>query len=328
MNNYSTDISPGRTFNTKEKEYLFFSGYGYLGVQHIPEFSALVKEGIDKYGWLFPSSRISNTQLSLYKECEALLSSITGMEETVLTSSGFNAGRLATGLFKDEVMNVQFAHPAIFAANKTDKNVYALNSVNPLTASINNIEFETDHHNKIVIIDDSHGFGLIGKNGEGIVSKLPSSSSTKYIIAYALSKACSINAGAVSCNKTVANELRKLPIYAAATAPSPALLYAFIKGQHIYAEQRKKLCDNMQYFQACISTLKDVYYHKEIPIFILPPYINEAMFEQNNIIISSFAYPDIDGEKTHRIVLNALHTKNDLDQLAETLFKAFANNYK
>ena len=81
--------TPGRTAFEKGREYLFFSGYAYLGLQHVPRFTALVKEGIDRYGWLYPSARISNTRLDLFAQCEALLSEITGAEDTVLTSSGF-----------------------------------------------------------------------------------------------------------------------------------------------------------------------------------------------------------------------------------------------
>jgi len=84
--------SPGRTAFINGKEYLFFSGYSYLGMCYVPEFLSLVIEGISKYGWLFPSSRVSNTHLALYEECEALLSSIAQSEDTVFVSSGFMGG--------------------------------------------------------------------------------------------------------------------------------------------------------------------------------------------------------------------------------------------
>ena len=68
---------PGRTCRVDGQEFMFFSGYNYLGVNEDEEFIALVNEGISKYGWVFPSSRISNTRLALYEECEAMLSAIT-----------------------------------------------------------------------------------------------------------------------------------------------------------------------------------------------------------------------------------------------------------
>ncbi len=117
MNVFSFDKVPGRVAFVNGKEFSFFSGYSYLGMHQVPEFISLVKEGIDKYGWLFPSSRISNTQLSLFRECEISLSSITGMEDTVLVSSGYMAGQLATSLWKEKIINLDPSHPSIKRIN-------------------------------------------------------------------------------------------------------------------------------------------------------------------------------------------------------------------
>jgi len=73
MHIYSFDETPNRIAIINGKEYLFFSGYNYLGMNSVPEFAALVKEGTGKYGWLFPSSRISNTRLKIFEEAEELL---------------------------------------------------------------------------------------------------------------------------------------------------------------------------------------------------------------------------------------------------------------
>src|SRR5437762_1440775 len=92
------DSTPGRTCMINGKEYLFFSGYSYLGMNHVTEFRELVKKGTDKYGVLYPSSRISNTRLAIYEEFENHLSEMTGMEETVSFSSGYLAGETISDL--------------------------------------------------------------------------------------------------------------------------------------------------------------------------------------------------------------------------------------
>lgn len=323
MNMLTFNEKPGRTVFVNNEEYLFFSGYSYLGMQCVPEFIALVKEGIDKYGWLFPSSRISNTQLKLYEACEALLSSITGSEETVLVSSGFTAGRMAIEKFAGEIINLQPSHPAITASNQanqsTNKKIFAVDSVDPLHATITDFSFvEKNNDSKTIIVDDSHGIGLIGKNGEGISAFLKKNVNTNYILTYSLSKSFNILAGAISCAKAFAKELRQMPQYTASTAPSPALLYAFLNGQQLYAKQREQLKNNITYFHSLIVELKQIRFHPALPVFILPP-IDEEELLKKKIIISSFAYPDPAGEKLQRIVLNPLHTKNDLEKLAETL---------
>ena len=330
MNNFIFNEQPGRTAIISRKEFLFFSGYSYLGMQQVPEFIELVKEGIDKYGWLFPSSRISNTRLQLYNECETLLSTITGMEDTVLASSGFLAGQLATTLWKDELINLYPSHPAIYGNNNGSNDhtpkKFAVDSVNMLTAAITDLSLISSGENeKIIIVDDSHGIGLIGKNGEGISGNFPEHKSTEYILSYSLSKAWNIQGGAVSCSRKIADDLRLLPAYTAATAPSPAMLHAFLKGQHLYQQQREKLQKNTSYFHSLIQHIKQVSYHPQLPVVILPSTINEHKLHQKNIIISSFAYPDPSGTKHHRIVINALHNFQDLEYLAACLHEIFVD---
>lgn len=324
MNSLTLNEHPGRTAFINGKEYLFFSGYSYLGMQDVPEFVELVKEGIDKYGWLFPSSRISNTHLQLFQECEVQLSSITGMQDTVLVSSGFLAGSLATELWKGELVNLSPFHPAIERNNKASidsaEKIYAIDSVNVLTAQITDFSFLTeDENSKIIIVDDSHGIGLIGSKGEGICSSIPAAKNISCILSYSLSKSFNIGAGAVSSSKNIADELRRLPQYSAATAPSPAILYAFMKGQQLYQVQREKLKTNITYFQSVIKNISTVIYHPQLPIFILPEVTDEIKLFEKNIIISSFAYPDPQGTKYLRVVISALHSFADLEYLAACL---------
>jgi len=318
MGHVTFDALPGRKAHIKGKEYLFFSGYGYLGLPFVEAFKALVKEGIDKYGWLFPSSRISNTRIAVFEECEHLLSSITGCEETVLVSTGYTAGRLATSLFEDCVINLQPSHPAIKRINQpNDKGVFAVDAVNILTSTITDINaINQQPHLTTLLIDDSHGVGLTGTNGAGASSYTNRQPGVDYIFTYSLSKAWGINAGAISCPKPVASQYRSKPAYTGATAPSPALVYAFTKGQHIYAMQREKLQDNIRYFKQLMPGLQN---NEALPIFILPPSVDEAALLEKGIIISSFAYPDPTGPKIQRVVLSALHTKEDLERLADNL---------
>ncbi len=324
MSHILLDELPGRTGHIQGREYLFFSGYGYLGVQHLPAFKQLVKEGMDKYGWLFPSARMSNTRIALFEECERLLSSITGCDDTVLVSSGYTAGRLATSQWEDGITNLHPSHPAIKRNNtQTSSGIYAVDTVNILTAEVTDVAAQLQGKTvNTVIIDDSHGTGLTGIRGEGASGYIAKQAGVDYIFTYSLSKAWGINAGAISCPSAIAAAYRALPAFTAATAPSPALLYAFIKGQNIYTQQREKLQQNIQYFTTLIASIKGIGCHSMLPMFVLPPGTNEEALFNKGIIISSFAYPDPKGPKINRVVLNALHTKDDLEYLAECLLQA------
>lgn len=335
--------SIGRTVIVNNKEYLFFSGYDYLGIQNNNSFKQLVKEGIDKYGWLFPSARVSNTPLQLYQTFETLLSNITNTVATVSFSSGFIAGTVAANLFHQHPQFVySLAHPAI-NKNKIEEQdfdswlqttiktinenhfvetpVIIADSVNPLKAII--YDFSSLHQlNKkaIVIIDDSHGIGIIGQNGKGISSYLPQQENIEYLLVYSLSKAFSINAGAISCsNETTAQKIRKTPEFTASTAISPALIYAFIEGQTIYAEALNSLKKNITFVAEKLQNHQQVIAHSLLPIVLLNENLNEAFFEARNIIISSFNYATSNGKKINRAVISALHTQEDLQQLITAL---------
>jgi len=326
---FHLENTPGRTTIVNGKEHLFFSGYSYLGMQYVPEFVELVKEGIDKYGWLFPSSRISNTQLDLFAEFENKLSGITNKEESVCFSSGFTAGRAVIELLKHKTYScAPQTHPAIcltksnyssfdeWQKNIGNEEVICFDGVNPLTATINNVSFLDNITSRTCVIDDSHGIGVINE-GKGTSNYL--SPGHQHILTYSLSKAYNLIGGAVSCSKVFAKQLRSSPYYTASTSIAPAFAYAFINGQHLYEQQRKKLTNNISFFT---EMMKDhTAYKSDLPIFVLPASINEEKLQDEKIIISSFAYPDPKGKKINRAVLSALHTEEDLEKLASVLKK-------
>lgn len=338
---FSLYQTPGRTAIVNDKELLFFSGYAYLGMNHEPAFLELLHQGIDRYGAVFPSSRISNTELSLYAETEKILTELTQTTDTILFQSGFTAGKAAVEMIDagSTIFQSPFCHPAIrihsnstlqFAdwatetINTINNNNYSStpvimsDSVNQLTAEVYDFSFLNAIQQKIIcIIDDSHGMGLLGKNGEGIIGTLPRNENIEYIITYSLSKALNIQAGAISCtNKITADKIRKTSWYTAVTPPSPAMLFAFCKASLIYHQQREKLNRLKIELQNLLVTKKDIRFHEDLSVFILPENLEEDYFSKQGMIISSFAYPDPKGKKINRAVINALHTTNDLQKLA------------
>ncbi len=341
--------TPGRTCIVDKKEFLFFSGYAYLGMSHVKKFTDLIKEGIDKYGILFPSSRISNTRLKLYKKFESRLSETTGMEDTVSFSSGYLAGSTISEILSShkKIFVAPGTHPAINIetqqktnttnfndwkneivafVNSSDENEFVLlsDSVDVLKAQVHNFSFikNINSTKKITyLIDDSHGIGILGSNGEGIISLLPKKENVEYIISYSLSKAFNIEGGAVSCSAKWANKLRQHPNYAGSTAISPALMHAFIKSKKLYLSQRDKLIKNIAYFKKHLPAIAENHAF-DLPIFICAnedlstgQLSIEDFFLKKKTIISSFGYPDPSSPKINRIVINALHTKKDIQKL-------------
>jgi 7-keto-8-aminopelargonate synthetase-like enzyme len=342
---HQLDSVHGRTCRLNNKDYLFFSGYDYLGMQAQTEFKSSVKEGLDKYGWLHASSRISNTQLKLYHELENALSALTGHEDTVTFSSGYMAGQAVSKLLAGykTVFKAPGTHPALSVTdtqslqttfedwstevtahihNKISHEPVAVffDSINIFKPSINDISFldNIDPKQKLlVIIDDSHGIGLIGENGKGISHFISQKKNINYIIIYSLSKAFNINGGAVSCSKKLADTLRETTAYSASTALSPAMAFAFLQSKKLYSLQLQFLKKSISYFLKHIN--QNVLSNADLPIAVLKePGIENKLFKKN-IIISSFNYPLASSPKTNRIVLNAAHTKKDITELISAL---------
>ncbi len=341
---FSLHQTPGRTATVENKELLFFSGYSYLGMNQEPRFLQLLHEGIDLFGAVFPSSRISNTALELYTESEKILTDLTQTTDTVLFQSGFTAGKAAVEIIElgSQIFQSPFCHPAIRVntnsllsfsewANETvqtinnnsfsSRPVILSDSLNQLTAEVYDFSFLNQIQQKIIcIIDDSHGIGLLGSNGEGISSRLPRNENIEYIITYSLSKALNIPAGAISCTcKQTADKIRKTSWYTAVTPPSPASLYAFCNAANIYQQQREKLNKLKTALQNLVADKKAIHFHVDLPVFVLPEELDEYYFSKRGIIISSFAYPDPTGKKINRAVLNALHTNEDLQHFADAI---------
>jgi 7-keto-8-aminopelargonate synthetase-like enzyme len=339
---YVLNETPGRTCRIGDKKYLFFSGYSYLGMNHVNEFVSLVKEGMEKYGILYPSSRISNTRLELYDKLERRLSVITGKEESVSFSSGFLAGKTISEILSSagKIFCAPGTHPAIKVKdepplsndfvvwkkevveriNLPGENNFVLmaDSVDILTATQHDLSFikHIDPSKKIIfLVDDSHGIGITGAKGKGIVSELPQMPNVEFIISYSLSKAYNIEGGAVSCSPKWAAELRAHPNYTGSTAINPALAYAFLHAKDLYKKQREKLIQNIQQLKDHLPSCL-LHNHSELPIFICRDEKAAELFFKEKMVISSFGYPDPASKKINRVVLNALHSAKDIDKLS------------
>lgn len=344
---HALETTPGRTCVINGTEFLFFSGYSYLGMNHVKEFRDLVNEGIERYGILFPSSRVSNTALTLFENFEHELSLYTGMQNTVIFSSGTLAGRTAAGIVSPgkKILVAPGAHPSIRPEPQAElsnesftgwsqKVVDVINSapdeecivvtdaVNVLTGELHDFSFllKIDEHKKpVILIDISHGAGLPLANGKDIIHLLPRAGNLEYIMSYSLSKAFNIPGGAISCGAAYADKIRRHPNYTGSTSVPPALIHAFLNGKDLYRVQRDKLAGTVAYCKAqrpSPGVLKNDF---NLPVFICNKENAEAYFYGHRIIISSFSYPYPSSPKTNRVVLSALHSREDIDCLLEAL---------
>jgi 8-amino-7-oxononanoate synthase len=330
---------PGRTAIIDGTEYLFFSGYSYLGLGCHEGFLQLIEQGIREYGVVYPSSRISNTPLSLYSDFEKKLAALTSTEDAAVFSSGFLSARTAVEIAAQE-MNVYAqlpVHPAssqyhqvkiidqpwlVFLQEKEKAGEYRFalvaDSINPTPGRFTDFDFLKTlppTFNITLIIDDSHGIGWLGDKGQGICSLLQLPSNVEVLLNFSLSKAYHLNAGAICGSAKWIRAAKEHINFTTSTPPMPALAHAFLHADAITGQQRIILHQNIEYLQNLVATTTFAA-NEGTPVFMVHKQSVAPYLLQNKIIISSFGYPHPLDNPVNRVVVNALHTKSDLEKLA------------
>lgn len=347
----TTHTLPGRTVELNGKEKLYFSGTSYLGINHQAEYRALLVEGMQQYGGNYSSSRSSNLNLAIYEEAEQFISQWLGQEAVLCFSSGYQAGQALMQVLSTEATYL-FApktHPAVWQSRqkvwqgsytswvnslqeqiaKAPREVIIVsNSLDPLYAEKYSFAWLaelTEDKSIHVIIDDSHGLGVLGNNGEGIVAEakayLPPH--VHLSIVGSIGKALGVPGGIISGSSTLIRQLQKSPYYTAASPIPPSYLFAFLQAQPIYQRARLNMQKRIRQFVNKVDTLNLFHYFENYPVFYTPYNALTQAVEKFGIL-SSFPYPQPDSTPVTRVVLNALHTENDIEILSKAV-EQFAN---
>jgi len=344
-----TEQLPGRTLLADGKEYLYFSGTSYLGMAVNPAFQEYLQEGIKRYGTNYSSSRLSNVQLAVFEEAEHYLVNYTGTEAALTVSSGFLAGQLVVRTFAQDnsFLYGPRTHPALWLNtqnfnnynfeewaeqvpqliyNSASPDIFILfNSLDPLLAKKYDVSWLStlaSTKNITCIIDDSHGFGVTGKNGAGISSELSLPEGSRKIVVSSLGKALGIPGGVILSDERTIRELRKSPFFGGGSPIIPAYLYAFLRAPSIYQRAREKLFANITYFKSLLNKPGLFQNFPDYPVFYTPYNQLYHFLLQQDILISSFSYPTPTDEPVTRVILNSLHAPGDMRQLA-TLINEF-----
>ncbi|WP_343670193.1 hypothetical protein [Chitinophaga sp.] len=342
-----TNSTPDSVTYIGGKEYLFFSGFSYLGLHAHPHYKEALRNGIDLYGTVFVSSRIANLRLDLYEELDDTLADMLKQPAAASFSSGYLASQAAVqyAATLGELCYSPFTHPSLrfgkaslpnltweeWTAQTIEKVnawpdrtfVIVADSVNPLTSTINDFNWLNGINKEVmVVIDDSHGFGILGPDGGGIVHALPQHPPLRYLLSASLAKAFSTQGGVVSGRLEDIIAIKKTPAFTAGTSLMPASAWAFLQSKTLHRHQRKLMQHRIAEFAALTAAMPQVYNPFQLPIFLVKAPIEKEL-ERKGTIISSFGYPDPDSPAINRIIVTALHQTPQLETLQQQLKQAF-----
>jgi 8-amino-7-oxononanoate synthase len=335
---------PGRVLVHQQQSWLYFSGTAYLGMHQNPDFLNLITEGLHRFGTHYGGSRLAPFTLNVYAEAEQRLAQWTGAEEALLTSSGTLAGQLAVQWLSQN-HHCHFApgvHPALLNQSAPAKGsfsdwIYRMlelalkqhqpmalfsNALDPLYANVMDFspfrEWPSDTPLTLVL-DDSHGIGITGPEGAGIRSRLSLPPHVELLVIQSLGKAPGIPAGALTGSSQTIGLIRQSPLFGGASPPNPAFLYAFVHAAQLYRNSLDSLQQRIRQFTDGLPDEAGFRFLPDYPVFYTPDQTFAERLKNKAMLVSSFPYPTPADDAITRVVLNALHTADDITRLLEAI---------
>ena len=335
--------APNTTAVINNTAYLFFSGTSYLGIPLLPSFQELIRQSISTWGTSYGSSRSANLKLDIYQKGERYLSSFLKTEDAVTVSSGTLAGRFALRNLQktvDAFFYMPKTHPSILTDDaqpvfkNSELNSELINTkykticiIVDAIATLETTPFSFEFLNNIsktttiyLLLDESHSLGVLGETGNGISSQIPKKKNIELVLVSSLGKAFGINGGVIAGSSNFINLVKTDSLFIGCAGMSPAFLDAFVNARDIYQNQLKKLQENSSYVYHKLKHLPSVRMSENYPVFFFEKEKIADYLFKNRILITSFYYPAAT-KKINRVVLNANHTKKQLDSLIDCLIQ-------
>jgi 8-amino-7-oxononanoate synthase len=339
---------PGRTIDIEGQEYLYFSGTAYLGLPQNPSFQALIQEGLHHYGSVYGSSRNGNLQLSIYEQAEAKLAARAGSEAALTLSSGMLAGQAAIRQLMLEGYEFLYSpdvHPAVWhlpqvEISKLEFRVWSLqfiaenhksqitnrklavvtNSVDALRGKLYDFEWVNDIPNDfevVLVVDDSHGLGVTGTDGQGVWKRIPKRKNVRLIVTASLAKAMGLPGGVIFSDPDSIQKIRYTAYFGGCSPIAPDHLYAYLHTEVLYTDAYTRLQANIQQFADAIKEIDLFSFTEGYPVFYTERDDLYPFLLERGIFVYSFSYPKPTDKANTRVVICAWHTAEDIQKLID-----------
>ncbi|MEP0871924.1 glycine C-acetyltransferase [Trichocoleus desertorum AS-A10] len=338
------------------REVLNFCANNYLGLANHPDVVAAAQVGIAKYGFGLSSGRfICGTQV-IHKELENRIAEFLGTEDAILYTSCFdaNGGLFETILDADSAVisdalnhasvidgirlcrakRYRYAHSdmqeleQVLQETQTAKiRLIATDGVFSMDGEIAKLEQICDlaeKYDALVMVDDSHGTGVLGARGRGSIEHCGVMGRVD-IITSTLGKALGgASGGFTAAHKQIVDLLRQRSRpYLFSNTLAPAITYTSIRVLDLLnetSELRDRLMENTRYFRQQMSdrgfNIKSGI-HPIVPIMLYEAKLAEDMAHdllEEGIYVVGFSYPVVpQGQARIRVQLSAAHTQAHLE---------------
>jgi glycine C-acetyltransferase len=346
------------------QEVINFCANNYLGLSSHPKVIEAAKNAMDAHGYGLSSVRFICGTQDLHKDLEKKLSEFLGTEDTILYAAAFDAnGGVFEPLFneQDAIISDELNHASIIdgvrlckaqrqrykhddmadleeklkATQQLRHRIIVTDgafSMDGTIAQLDKICDLADQYNALVMIDESHCSGFMGKTGRGthehhnVMGRID-------IITGTLGKALGgASGGFTSGRKEIIDMLRQRSRpYLFSNTLAPAIAGASITVLDMLSEAttlRDKLESNTQYFREKMTAAGfDIKpgVHPIVPVMLYDAKLSQqfaARMLEEGIYVIGFYYPVVpQGKARIRVQISAAHEQHHLDQAIEAFTK-------
>ncbi len=343
------------------KEYVMLSSNDYLGLREHPKIKEAGIEALKKWGSSTTGARLANGGRSFHRELEEELASFIGKEACHVFSAGYLACTSAITGFADRKdiiyadknlhsslwsgIKLSGAHCERFAHNHPEHLRQILEDEDPETAKLIVLEgiYSMEGHiarlpeltsvakefNSFLILDDAHGFGVLGDNGRGTANHFDLTDQID-VICGSFSKSLSGIGGFVASSLDAIEYMRshsKQTIFSAALTPSAcACAKAALQIIQNESQHRERLFQNLERYNALLKELSLDTWESEspaVPIVLGEKekvyYFWKALLEKGVYSIISVSPGVPPGKDLIRTAISAAHTEEDMDKIEEAV---------
>lgn len=341
---------------------LSFCSNDYLGLANHADIRRALVDAVEKYGVGSGAAHLINGHSRLHEECELRLAEFTGRERALLFATGYLANvAIASALLGrgDLIYQDRLNHASLIdSARLSDAKLlrYRHNDLTRLEALLAESSrqrrrlimtdgvFSMDgdcadvvglsriaaEHGAWLMVDDAHGFGVLGRRGAGLLEQTGLDAGQVPILMATLGKAVG-TAGAFVAGSEILVEtlIQQARPYIYSTASPPALAAATIAAIDIVEKEswrRDRLHELVSYFRARAQTLDVELMPSQTAIQPLVVGDNERALElskalfDNGIHVTAIRPPTVPpGSARLRITLSAAHEEQHIDRLLDHL---------
>lgn len=355
------DSAQGVQVIVNGKPCVSFCSNDYLGLANHPKVIEAFKRGVDHYGVGSGASHLVSGHSRVHHQLEEELAAFTGREKAVLFSSGYMANlgvvsALASKgdyVFEDKLNHASLLDAGLLSGARFQR--YLHNDI----ASLEKYLLKTESGNKLILtdgvfsmdgdlaplpelarvaqqqdawlmVDDAHGFGVLGKTGAGCSEHFGLTQAQLPIVMGTLGKALGTYGAFVAGSEALVETLIQFSrTYIYTTAIPPAIAEATRMSLNLLQEEgwrREQLHKNIRYFRACAQTLDLPLMESATPIQPIRVGDNDCVMsvskrlEEKGFLAVAIRPPTVpDGTARLRITLCSEHTAEDIDQLLTVL---------